>query len=348
MAYTYATMFPVAAGHDFYADQLNFLRESISRHATVSGATVTLPATMADDEPIDTDDELFHDWLDAARTAIEAIEATDWFLMWGGSGFAPWGDIGTLLAYVHNTWETATFKPGGTSTAWYPYTDPSSNNDFCIGYVNEIYYCLECLCYYEVECTRDTADLSAKDGDGGAVTRYDAWDLGWDDFEASSYAGSTGAHGAQVKSHLYQYNYAWFYYVYDKKVTGGHITVPDEDYPLTQLLVPFKVFKDAVGTPLDWEAACPEAGSVTTHGAWASPDYHVWVGFIHLWSTDLDNETIHVNYNFVNVDRDHWGSTTAHDWTMDAFVEDPDYGGVFFGRTAFSGYSNAAYFPSFT
>ena len=73
MAYTYATMFPVAAGHDFYADQLNFLRESISRHATVSGATVTLPATMADDEPIDTDDELFHDWVDAVRTALEAI-----------------------------------------------------------------------------------------------------------------------------------------------------------------------------------------------------------------------------------------------------------------------------------
>lgn len=165
MALGYGDLFPagVGADDDFYADQLNFLRTAISRRAAQVGATVTLPAVMADDEPIDLDDELFHNWLDAARTAIEVFIGS--YHKYASSTFSDWTKA-TLLGYVHATWPAACMPSDLADSAdWYQYST-AANNEFYIAYLNEIYYVLECCCYPAVATTEYTKTRQLRIGTG--------------------------------------------------------------------------------------------------------------------------------------------------------------------------------------
>jgi len=358
MAYTYATMFPVEVGHDFYADQLNFIRTAISRRATLSGATVTLPAVMADDEVIDTDDVLFYDWLLAARTAVETILLEDFFHYWypsvspgGYKGFGYTWTKSIVLTYVHATW-SSTYKPASTTTNWYPYTPSVSTNEFYRGYVNELYYVLECLSIYEIANTIP-ATGNAQDAKSGNATdtggsRFTAYTNSWVNFFAASYAAQTGANQAMARVH-YSKNFNPPYYasstVDNQKVTGGHIVIPDETYALIQLFIPWRDMQGGAGGHLTRSVACTEGTNVAEFGGvWTGNN---WNGFYRV-TGDFDNETIHMVYSWPSMDTASWGYTGDADddnskYTFPRNPASAEYEDKHWGRSGFDGYCNSAY-----
>ena len=139
-----------------YASDLNNVREAISRRATISGATVTLPDILVATDPVGTD---FEKWLLAARTAIEDITTTEFFLTYAPGVWSPWS-ISTLLGYVNSNW--APIVPG---TDWASYTKPGFNRWF-VRYINQIYFALECLCFHGVASSEKSNVAQIKTGTG--------------------------------------------------------------------------------------------------------------------------------------------------------------------------------------
>lgn len=211
MSIGYGAMFPVVAGADFYADQLNYLRTAISRRAAQVGATVTLPAVMADDEPVDTDDELFRTWLDAARTAIEVFIGN--YCGYASGAFTAWTKA-TLLGYVHTTWAAACTPIDLADAAnWYQY-NTVTDNEFYIAYLNEVYYALECLCYHEVATVekskaRQFKSGTGQDGDEGGDPLADGTETVNSDTQSGSFGAAVATGTASVGFANLDYSVWW-------------------------------------------------------------------------------------------------------------------------------------------
>ena len=179
--------FPVVAYSPFHIGYFNFLKESINRRATQVSVAVTLPDTLVAGDSVYTK---FGPWLKKARVAIETlITANKYGHIWRNDPYSAlnywtaWTKAG-LLDYIKiRNWVYNASSQAGDWMAYDTFMGTPIDTPCYIGYVNEIFYALELLCFFRCTTTAsaDTYESKTKSvmGEASATAAWDAANTGY-------------------------------------------------------------------------------------------------------------------------------------------------------------------------